>query len=355
MSRLAMGALLVLVVAGSVCAQRITIDVKDAALPDAVAAIKQLAGVQIIGDNAANVDTPHVTLKADDAPLTRVMRDLCAQVGWHFTRFGPGYHLMPGIEKDERPRCALDGFDVLLEGLDLTNTLSLGFRGPAQGTHATRQLTLRLVAESDDNEALTVVYGFDPQVAAMTDTGVKLNPLQQGTFGVAPAFGGAINAPIPVQLPPADARRIATLEGDVLTYADMRKIEHEFAIDEVGHRFDDKEISVTFAGYDPPSHNAKFKLMLPETPPEPGRSPQWVRPVGTATLVDQNGAQCVSQGGGYNGSTTEGIVHFEQTFYLQAPEGFEPAKVRYRCVIPRDPTKRLHYKFENVPLPTAPG
>jgi len=348
--------LLLFLLAGAAGAQRISLDVNDMALPDVVTAIKQLSGVQIIGEMAVTDQTPHITLKLEDAPLRKVMTEVCRQVGWHFARFGTGYNLMPGVEADQRPRCEAGDFQVVLDNLELTNSLSLSLRDPAQGTRVTRQLTLRFSAEADDDETLTAIYNFDPKLTVTTDTGVTLAPLQDRIYGGQMSFGGSPTFQIPVKPPPAEARKLAAIEGDVVLYADITRIEHDFALDQPGTRFDKGELTVKFLSYESATHTAKFELMLPEPPPpQPGAPHEWLQPRATAELRDAAGTPSVSGGYGFSGSTNEGISRFQQTFNFSAGQEYVPTTIRYRVSIQRNATKRVHYRFENVPLPAEPG
>ena len=95
MVRAMLCAVLVPVLCGVPGAQEVTIDVK---------------GAQQDG-------TAPVTLKFDNAPLKRVIKELCDQIGW-LVSAAQGFWLRPG-PSDPRPRCIVDGCEFFVDEIDI--------------------------------------------------------------------------------------------------------------------------------------------------------------------------------------------------------------------------------------------
>jgi hypothetical protein len=347
--------LAVLMVAGTVAAQQVTIEAKDVALADVVELLKQQTGVQIVGERQAPPETPPLTLQFERAPLKKVIRELCKQAGMHFTRFGSGYHLLPGVERDDRPLCVAGDYEVRVEQIIHDRQRVLTFKNADEPMRFENTLRVNLTAEAWDDEATARLYAFDPAVRAVTDGGAVLEPRQKETLQQGqPAYEHLLRGYLPLEPPPPEAVTLATLEGDIVLFADLDRGEFEFALDqEVGQTKETERIAVTLQSYDAKAGVVTCELSVPPGPKwEPGE-PHWsVRPMTQAALVTAKGDRQAPHGTSYRGEGGQERYTFYQTFAFSVPPEFEPVKLAYQVTVPRNPAERLHYKFENLPLPT---
>ena len=331
--------------------QHLTIQVEDANPKDVVTAIQHMTGAQIIGHHAVPDDTPLITLDHEDAPLKRVLRDICAQAGWHYRRFGQGYHLMPGVEEDHRPRVVMEGFEVTLEAVRIQNAAWLNLRETGREVQSDHSLSLTLKAESEEDEAVEVLVGFDTQVKVTYDTGEEVTGPEQRLHPRMYLHGGTLDGQVRLPPPPEGATKIASIEGDLVMFAQLERLELEFGVDEAGMVKDEGVLSVTLVGFNEEQTQATFELMMPtdEYKDEDG---QTIQPRSHVTLIDDTGAQVRESGGGFSGrGPQDGVSTYEQTFHFGRKLEGTPMTLRYRTLLARDPSKRLPYKFEDIPLP----
>jgi hypothetical protein len=344
---------LALVVGGTCSAQTVSIKVADMPLPEVVQLLRDMAGLQIVGDVEGPQNAARITLDMTDVPLKTVIREICRQSGKHFTRFAQGYNLMRGVEDDQRPRLRVGDYDVALDTVTLQRTSSLNLRQPDQGPQVSHQLSFQLVAEADDDELLAAIYAFDPNVAVTTDTGAKLEPTQKQLWGR--SYGGSEGehrARISVSAPPEGTKRIASLEGDIVVYSKLDRVEFEFTPADVGTTKTSGDISLKLVAFDPGSGVVRSEMRIPQ--PKAEGNPQqldWMQPRVEVALVDEANRAASWAGSGTSGGAENGVQLWQQQYSFRLDPGFKPAKVRYRVVAPRGPTERLTYLFEDIPLP----
>ena len=345
--------LCVLVLATSVTAQEVTIDVADVTVPEAVKLLRDMTGAQIVGEGHAKDDTPRVTLKFKQAPLKKVIKELCRQAGWHYFQHRRDmFHLMVG-ERREPPIVHVEGYEISVPQVTLRRSRSLDFTQPEGGAQRQDQLSLSLAAEGETDGANDALYAFHPAVRAVTDTGEILPPTQVelvGSGGM--THRGFLEAHISVELPTAEAGALKSLEGELMLYAQIDRAEFEFTLDEAGDTKTEGDIAVTFNTYNPQLALTKFELVIPAPPePQPGERQVSLQPRCTGALVSADGAQRPPYGTSSSGDWGNQERRFTHTFQYADLQDFEPVKVQYSVTIPRDPSKVLKYRFENIPLP----
>ena len=348
---------LVLAVGGGCSAQKVSISVADMPLPDVVQLLRDMTGVQFVGEAAAKAlpgKAPTVTLDLQDAPLKTVVKEMCRQAGWHFARFGQGYHLMPGPAEDyARPRCAVGVYEVSLDSVSVQRTLTLNFAAPEAKTSLDHRTNLQLTCESDDDELMAAVWAFDTNVIAVTDTGVTLEPLQKEAWGHGSPHEPLVRGWVPLQPPPPDAKRLARLEGDLILYATVRRAEFEFTAQDVGTSKEAEGLTVALTAFDPRTGQVQCELSLPKDTEEAVRRTRGMTssPTVDVALLDAEGKAASSSGGSSSGGAEGEVMRYKQQYSFRVGEGFVPAKIRYRVVAASDPGERLTYLLEDIPLP----
>jgi hypothetical protein len=346
-------ALVVALVVASCCsAQKVSITVADMPLPEVVKLLKDMTGVDIVGDVRGGGNPARITLDLTDVPLKAVIKELCRQAGKHYGRFGRGYNLMPGAEEDSRPRCTVGAYEVILNRVSVQRTRAIDFHQAGPRTTLQYQLSIELAAEADDDAAMVAVAGFHPDVTAETDTGAMLEPLQRDFHEQGRGSEPTVQAWISLQPPPENAKSIAALEGDLVLYAQVDRAEFEFGIDEIGATKEANGTSVKLVAFSHRPPQAEYEVRIPVDPAEraPGRW-RWIRPQFETTLLDAAGKAAISSGSGYSGGQEGNVYTYSQTCSFRLDAGFEPAKLRYTIAVPRDPSDRQAYLFENIPLP----
>jgi hypothetical protein len=334
-------------------AQGISLNCTEASFADVAKLLQQAGGVTITGAGQAPADTPKITLNLENASLRQALREVCRQAGWHYTRFGPGYHLLPGAQ-DERFTCHVGDYDVTLQRLMRQRSLVLDLTRGEPHTSLTNLLNIELIAESDDDEKLIALAGFDQQALAVTDTGVELQPDQRfgGYSGrsVEPVVRAWLNLPPP----PEDAKVLARLEGDLVLFAKVERAEVELGLEEVGVTKQANGVSVTLNSFDRAGGSARLRLVMPlSQEAQPRRGLSQSQPQIRVTLADAAGKTALQSGhsssGGNDGKTM--TYDYQASFRLDAD--FLPVRLTCRVAVPYDPSDRLTYLFENIPLPVA--
>jgi hypothetical protein len=297
-----------------------------------------------------------VTLKFEKAPLKQVVRELCRQAGWHVLgRFGKGFHLFPGAEKDDRPRCMVEGYEIGLNSVSISDVRSLDLKDRGQPVQVQHDLQLQVSVEGVLDEAMGAMYGLHPAVRAVTDTGLILAPRQTelmsgGYWGSQPV----VQTMIALEPPTDNSTKLVSLEGDLVLYADVEHAEFEFGLDEKGTTKKTDQATVTFKGYAPEDCSVSFELAIPANPPPAAGQPYWsLNPQYEVSLLGADGAGRAPNSANSGGSGDGKTLRYQQRFGFDQAQGFQPTKVSYKVTVPRNPTKRVRYKFENVPLPVA--
>lgn len=351
-------AMLILQIAAatSCAAQKVSLHVADMPLAEVVNLLRDMTGVNLVGETAANVgaNRPKITLDVEDAPLKAVVKEICVQAGWHFARFGSGYHLMPGpMPEDRRPRCEVGPYQVAVQGVNVQRSLTLSFNEQEPRPTLDHRLSLHLTCETDDEDLIAAVCGFDPNVIAVTDTGVTLEPLQRHLMPQATRHEPVVHAWIPLRPPPGEAKKLSRLEGDLVLYATIKRAEFEFTPQEVGTTKESEGISVTLTGFDAQNGQLRCELRVPKERRDGADTVRSmpVQPTVAVTLVDASGKHLAFSGSSSGGGAEGNVYRLRQEFSFRIGEGFTPAKVLYRVVAGFNPTDRLTYLFEDIPLP----
>jgi len=254
----------------------------------------------------------------------------------------------PAQQDDARPRCELEGYTIYVSSVVQTREWKLELRERGAQTVATHWLRVFLSVEPRDEAAKAALGGTDPVAQGLTDTGVVLTQPDD-----IPQYGPSIEPMIVLDPVPADARTIASLEGNLVLYAEMPEAEFEFDVAQAGAIEEWGEVTIEFVGYgaDDPS-TALFRVTMPAAAAE--GAPMGFPEMDTqAALIGADGTESPKRGWSQEGHGDGQTLKFEQEFRFQPREGFEPTTLRYKLTMPRDPTVRLPFRIENIPLPVV--
>jgi hypothetical protein len=257
--------------------------------------------------------------------------------------------------EDLRPQCVVGDYRLIVNELVLSASRSRSLWDLAQPWQVTNQLTVELLAEASRPQALIPLLGFDPGIRAVTDTGAVLAPdrtdLPLGTYHL---IGSTLNGNLGVAFPPPGVASLASVEGDLVLYAEVETADFEFkpAEPEVTKQVGD--IQLTWQREQSAHGSFRFGLAMPRLAPrwkESKGGPE-VRMLATLTMADGH------QEFGFAHERAEERPDDTGSFDMYV--GFShslygtPVSIACRTAVVRSPTKRLHYKFENLPLPTWP-
>jgi hypothetical protein len=345
---------LLLVCLGPVAAQgQLTLNCTNVPLPEVVKHLRQLSGVPIIGGDTADAATPPITLDLTDVTVEQALAEACKQAGWHYERFEQGYRLVPGPPAPRPFACRVGDYEVVLERVSVLRDLTLELVGDQPRTTLDHRLGLSLSARSDDEDKMAAIAGFDSQVTAVTDTGVELRPTQRarGSTGVR-SMEQVVRGSASLPAPPEEARALARVEGDLILFAQVERSEYEFAIDQAGQSQDQGGATVTFVGFDRATGIARVRAKITQPRdaiPQRGGPSQ---PRCAATLMDANGRPAAASGQSGSWRGENGVYTHDQEYYFRPDPNFQPAKLKCQLTVVSDPSERLTYVFENIPLPS---
>jgi len=251
-------------------------------------------------------------------------------------------------QEDPRPRCEVEGYTIRVSSVVQTREWKLELRNPGAETQAHHRLVVSLSIEPRDGTAGATLKGTDPVAQGVTDTGVALtqpDDVQQN--------GPSVEGMIVLDPVPPSARSIASLEGNLVLYAEVAEEEFEFDVAQPGVVQDCEEVTIEFVGYgikDP--NTAEFRFTVPAGMSEdaPFGFPEMDIQV---ALIGADGTESSNRGWTQSAHTEGQTLRVEQQFRFQPPEGLEPTTLRCNLTMPRDPTVRLPFRIENIPLPVV--
>lgn len=380
------GILSALGAAGSVEAAnpRVTLKLERVTCEQALEALNRVSGVSItlagvqrpadpargrIAGPQAVLDEP-ASFEWTNAPLGKVVRELCARYQLRLQQFGSRFTVMPGGAP--RPAAAPPGkprFLVEREGFRLyaVSVSSSSQRGLNLETGENRStgesLTVAFKVEWPEGEPDALI-GFD-SVAARDDLGNVLNWRRPFALLPPPQLGALFpdewQGTITLLDPQPRARKLAWLEGELLVYSVYRPVSLELPLEgatlPVVGKLSRADVELVRVEQPPPDAGflqergptviTRVVAAVEEGNPFPDRSPQV-----QVDLVGASGKLYPSRSTNSSGVTRNGQA--VQELRTEFPPVKEPIRrVIYRTVERREPRRLVSFRFENIPIPPS--
>ncbi|MFQ6132672.1 MAG: hypothetical protein ACE5R4_11590 [Armatimonadota bacterium] len=344
-------------------AQRVTVDFDQVPLEQALDEIKGQTGWQIWHSLRGQNDQPAISLQMEDAPLRVVLRAIGQQAGCHFQQAGRrNFHLRWGPDPaEECPSTQVGPYTVRVRSIRITDARILAFDGRnEQPLTFQNDMAIELSVEADENTDLEAVAAVHPGLTAVDNIGQTVQPRvkelpQWHSPNTSWQHQGHIRASVTMDEPSPEAVSLRTLEGDIVVYTDVEPVRFEFPLEgprqpqtSAGHTVTLTSVELTAGN----AYEIKAKWELPPRGPEQRPGP-WRTPSYEAYLVAADGTRISAfGGGGMGGSTTGNRMVYDCTWRLQPRGNQVPAKFALTIVVKSEQTQSLHYKLEDVPLPT---
>jgi hypothetical protein len=305
-----------------------------------------------------------------NAPLGRVVRELCARYHLRFQQFGSRFTVMPGgalraaAPPPGKPRFLVEREGFRLYAVSISSSSQRGLNletGENRSTGESLSLAFKVEWPEGEPDAL---IGFD-SVAARDDLGNVLNWRRPFAMLPPPQLGALFpdewQGTITLLDPQPRARKLAWLEGELLVYGVYRPVSLELTLDGAT-----LPVSGKLSGAD-------VELVRVEQPPADAgslqeRGPTVITRVMTAAeggntfpdrprqlqveLVGASGKLYPSRSTNSSGLTQNGQA--VQELRSEFPPVKEPIRrVVYRTVEKREPRRLVSFRFENIPIPPA--
>lgn len=351
---------------------RVTLELREARLPDVVAQLARAADTKI-DLFAANEMEKTGSFQWSDAPLSRALREVSARFGMQCRKNSGGYALYSVPNPPARPRptglTEKNGVRIYARGVTLDDRRTRNFAGENVPPSDTR-LQLQLMVEMGDGDG-DAVAGLE-NVTARDDQGNIVTAEPTRSYGgsyYGTQYPDEWSGTLSLSAPHPRARSLLTVEGDLMVYRTMKRFQVEIPVPptERSVRRQAGDWLIVVSQYElAPKQGEDDDAGLPALfarPPQAGASMR-VRiyyPVRTAvaarggwgmypTLVDSRGrayAPILSGGAGAgNGELTLTDAHLVFPV-VENP----PARLVWDLVERGQPSRLLSFRLEDIPLP----
>jgi len=364
---------------------RVTLKLESVTCPEALDALARATGVTIdlqgvqrsVRPPAGRASGPQAKLNErasfqwTNAPLGRVVRDLCGQYNLRFQQFGGQYMVLPGPSIGARvgaapakPRFLLerDGFRLYATAVSTNSQRGLNLETGENRSNG-ESLTLTFKVEWPEGEPESLV-GFE-SVAARDELGNVLlwrPPIGNVSF---PQMGTVYPDEWLGTMQFLDAqpraRKLAWLEGELMVYSVFSSHSLELPTAGVALPIRGKlaGTSLELVRIDAPNTDAgsirergPTVITRLHTPVEEGEVfPDRNRQIRVA-LVGASGTIYPGRAGNTAARSQDGqAIQEMETQFPPIPEAI--SKIVYRTIEKREPRRLVSFRFENIPIPPA--
>ncbi|MFQ6132671.1 MAG: hypothetical protein ACE5R4_11585, partial [Armatimonadota bacterium] len=341
--------------------QRVTVDFVGAPIQEALEELEQQAGVHIEGVLWPEEDQPSVDLQMEEAPLRAVLRAICRQANCHFWQSGRHvFYLQEGPNPAEQcPTTQVGPYTIRVGFVRLADTMTLAFaRRRGNPLSVVKQMTIGLSVEADEDIELEAVAGVHPGATAVENTGKTVEPtvkeLPSREVPMPWRRPGSMPVLIRLALPSPEAIRLRALEGDILVHRDVQPLRFEFPLEGPRQPQTVAGHTVTITSIErrgERDYEVKAKWQLPRLKPgEPMEAEPFPSYSGYLVTARGEAAGSGSSEVGGIGPTTN--REFGCSWQMRAFPEVVPEKFVLEIVLKSAETETLHYKFEDIPLPT---
>ena len=374
---------------------RVSVSVADATCAEAAAALSRASGISVQlpgeGSRAAEPGSvavePRASFEWSRSTFAGALRELCERYHVTAVRNGAeGYLLYPAAERSaasmEKPVGLVeqDGLRLQVQSVSVCGSRSVSFSGAAAPEVASGGVRVQLQAQVSDGEGGQIAGVGN--VTAVDDRGSRL---ASPTSGITWPFASAASPQMPdewsgavsLSQPDPQARKIASLQGDLLGYRTVRPLRIEVPLPLAEPTVRQEQDGVTLAV-------SRYRV-LPKPEPETGEE-RLPLPGATAAANDYGptlrarlyvpaGARYTDKAGGSAlapvlvgksgkrypaeilrggaGSSSKEIAVLDTTWIFPGVDE-EPDKLVWELVEKKDPVRLFTFRMTDIPLP-GPG
>ncbi|MFQ6132673.1 MAG: hypothetical protein ACE5R4_11595 [Armatimonadota bacterium] len=352
-----------LLACGAALAQHLTVDFAGMPIEEALGEIERQSGIRIIHTFRNVEDQPVVDVQMQDAPLRAVLRAICRQIDCYAYRTTSGYiYVREGPDPAaDCPAVQVGPYTVRLRYVRITDSTTLSFERQEEGPLTTQDsMTLSFTIEADEDRDVAAVAAIDPALQVVDSTGNEVaprydKPVRLSSSSLARSYWGRVSTYTTMDRPSPEAVSLRTVEGDILVYTDVQPVRFEFPLDDEGLQAQSKSgHTVTLTEVEEPSDrttDVTVEWQLPTLTPEE-RGEYWRRPTCEAYVTAAEGARIAARTSNIRSLRTGEQLAYEYTWSFRPPAGTAPERFLLEIFVPSAETKTLHYKFEDIPLPT---
>lgn len=353
MPRLTVAALLAL--GTPVLAQRVTLKAEQTPLTEVLKQLEaQTAALIMHPFHRAPERAPPIDLDVTDAPLRGVLKDLAEQANLELVRRAPYAYLLqrPVRPPSTGPTATAGPYTITVRAVQRFEDLTLTFPPDGPKTEARSVMKIRFDIDADDELDLVRLLSVERAGSAITDRGANLKAVREESSGLVSLRDPGASLGFP--LPDAEARALLAVEGDLTAYREAHELLLEAALD--------GEAQPTPAGgftltVEPPQlredglRRIRYQVEgpFPERRDQEGMLPAilWLE-LADGVRVRPLGAGIPSPVRSATGETSvcKGSALFRPLGDVQ------PRKFHLRTMVTGGEVERLHFKLENVALPS---
>ena len=343
--------------------QQVTADFDQAPIGQVLAELERQTGLRISHPFRAGEDEPLVDLHVEGASIRGVLRALCQQAGCWFRTSSQAVEVRLGADPLEAaPTVQAGPYIVRLRSLRIAHSWAADFERPQENQLVTgHEMSLELQVESDEDRYLEALVAFHPAVRAVADTGEAVQPRvielpPRPTLDRSYVHEGLIRERIRLDAPGAQAVSLTSIEGDLVVRKDPRVVRLEFPLaaglgaqSAEGHTFALTDTQPLGAN----GYTVKGQWDLAPDPGTgvglPGRLPFY-----TASLLTAEGQRVIA----VRQSVRVGRPPGAERSRLFCEWQFEPVgeaapeRFVFEWVVTAVETELVHYRFDDVLLPT---
>ena len=295
-----------------------------------------------------------------DMPIKRALELYCKEAGATFSPGTPASYTVHGFDPgpDDTPRVEVGGYRVGVQSVELslgTHHFGDDVRRKAFADHAKPHLILKLNIDADSADTGARTVGLGDTLKATTDGGDELLPVGDDALSRANsrmnAYPDATSPTISVEIafPPKTARRL-TVEGELALWQECMPLEFDIPWGMTDVRTVSGETSVAAKAFGE-LPTGQYSASVEITKPKPGGTTRAAEAFEgmrheTVALAVWPSGQLVRPRLSFDSGT-----RFQFGLARPADETGAPEKLIIRTYVKSNPTERLPFKIENVPLP----
>ncbi len=344
---------------------RVTIKADQAPLSDVLKQLEDQTGTRIYSPFRNVPEDPMVSVEAQDASLRAVLREIAAQCGCYLQGGGTNtYILREGDDPRElAPSVVAGPYTLRLRSVSVNDSMTLDLMATGeQPLRLNRGMVVSIEIEADDDLDLARIYALHPAARAVDDRGRVIAPKETELperYGPPRSYSHQwwVSSQVQLAHPGRQATSIASLEGDLLVYEQAQHVQLVLPLDDPQARAEDAGCALALVEAGPKEgrgYAVTAKLTVPPEAATNGTVRSSSRPPqGDVRLETADGTRI----GGYPSSMRGGgrddeAATWEYEWAFQVPADQTPVRMVYSLVVAGGELETLPYKFENVLLPT---
>lgn len=343
-------------------AQRVTAHLRQTPAWIVIEDLRKQTGAPIFHNFRGGMEpSPDIDLAVEDVPLRVALRQIADQLGCYVQRRYDWYWVREGPDPWEPcPMVTLGPYRLRLHQMSVGEDASLHVTGRnAVRVHGNpRRLRIGFSIEADEDLDMARVLGIAADARAIDNTAQQLVPASDQPFQARAPWSHdsdwreAVRCSVAFMPPELHATSLRVVEGDLLVHTQAQAIQFELSLeaDDQPHSIEGYRLRlVEFAAAPEGGYTVKAELSAPELDLPTNPLELWRR----AWLVSQRGRRIwPSSAPRERFGTGQPPDSLELSWQFRRSTMETPNSLLVRLITTSGPTERLHFRFEDLLLPT---